>query len=62
MDPNAALATIRECVGELRSQDDDGILDSGSQTGALLEAIESLDEWLCRGGMLPDAWRGYRKL
>lgn len=57
MDVNKTLATIRECVGELRSQDDDGTLDSDSQTGALLEAIESLDEWLSRGGFLPDAWK-----
>jgi hypothetical protein len=57
MDPNKALETIRECTGELRSQDDDGTLDSGSQTGTLLEAIESLDEWLCKGGFLPDDWK-----
>jgi hypothetical protein len=56
MDPNAALKNIREAVGELRNQDDDGVLDGTSQVGFLLESVEALDEWLTKGGFLPDAW------
>lgn len=57
MDPNAALNNIREAVGELRQQDDDGVLDGTSQVGFLLESFEALDEWLTKGGFLPEAWR-----
>lgn len=57
MDPNAALKNIREAVGELRNQDDDGVLDGTSQVGFLLESVEALDEWLTKGGFLPTAWQ-----
>lgn len=57
MDPNATLKNIREAVGELRNQDDDGVLDDTSQVGFLLESVEALDEWLGKGGFLPTAWQ-----
>lgn len=56
MDPNTALDNVREAVGELRQQDDDGVLDGTSQVGFLLESFEALDEWLTKGGFLPVAW------
>jgi hypothetical protein len=57
MDPNVALAKIREAVGELRQSDDDGVwADDSSQIGMLLEQFEALDEWLSRGGFLPKDW------
>jgi hypothetical protein len=41
MDPNAALALIR---------------DTGSSPEERLEAFEALDGWLSRGGFLPADW------
>lgn len=42
MDPNAVLAEIRAYV-----KDDES---------PLAEAVIALDEWMSRGGFLPDAW------
>lgn len=58
MDPNAnleqQLAGAREI---LRSQADDG---GGYDDGVidLAEAVVALNEWIKRGGFLPEAWRG----
>ena len=43
MDPNAALNTIR------------ALMDSTDDV-ELREAIEDLDNWLSRGGFLPEDW------
>lgn len=57
MDPNAALRDLRECIGELIQADDDGTLDDSSQVGTVIDRFMALDEWLCKGGFLPDDWR-----
>lgn len=51
MDPNAALAEIREITAHIL----DGKPDSG-QALRLAELSEALDEWLSKGGFLPSAW------
>ena len=43
MDPNEALKMIREAATQ-DAQD-------------MIEPFEALDEWLCKGGFLPDAWQ-----
>lgn len=50
MDPDACLKEIREVV----SQINDGV--PGLAT-ALAELVDALDEWIAKGGFLPNAWR-----
>jgi hypothetical protein len=61
MDPNANIKEIREIVGELRKAGDnavDGIsVILGADTDRLVELWDSLDQWLSKGGFLPDAWK-----
>lgn len=48
MDPNVILERLRQwAAGE----------DAGMDTGDAMEAFADLDEWLTRGGFLPDGWR-----
>ena len=58
MDPNAALKRLR-VLATLASEE-----KSDSWRVAYLfdfvEQFESLDEWLSRGGFLPDDWRKMR--
>lgn len=56
MDPNEALRQIRESASRY--------LDSGRHVdaGTLAEHVEALDEWLSRGGFLPDAWTAEERL
>lgn len=53
MDPNAALAEIRELTAAFEH---DGATDEHDAV-RLAELVSGLDEWLTRGGFLPDAWR-----
>jgi hypothetical protein len=53
MDPNKALTTIREVIA--------GILDgSGAcevhELDEMAESFQALDEWITKGGFLPEAW------
>jgi hypothetical protein len=52
VDPNAALAGIREIVATTY-RDGGATLDDSSR---LYDLAESLDNWLTKGGFLPDAW------
>jgi hypothetical protein len=47
MDPNATLAQIRELIAAGTKVD----LEQAA------ELMTALDEWLSRGGFLPDAWQ-----
>lgn len=51
MDPNAALAEIRELV---KRENDD---QDGSWAIAAVERFEALDEWITNGGFLPADWQ-----
>ena len=53
MDPNEVLETIRRLSSLYRN---DGDWDE-NETHALIGHIEDLDEWLTKGGFLPQAWR-----
>lgn len=61
MDPNAALALLRERMRYIREMCDRE--DAGDESDTLarhasdaVDAFESLDAWLMRGGFLPAAW------
>lgn len=49
MDPDVALANIRQLVGEITDAPDD--------VAELIQAIAGLDEWLSGGGFAASAWR-----
>lgn len=54
MDPNAALAQLRQAYSDYedtRGEDGDPAAD------AMRDAAVALDEWLSKGGFLPNAWR-----
>lgn len=55
MDPDAALARMRELIARER--------ESFVETDAteLSELIDGLDQWLSKGGFLPAAWRKSRE-
>lgn len=50
MDPNAALAQIRDEVHEI-------LTDRNPDPERLAELVNGLDEWLTNGGFLPDGWQ-----
>lgn len=54
MDPNEALNIIRDYVQQCWA---DGIPLGSAGQEDLFEHIVALDNWLSRGGFLPDAWR-----
>jgi hypothetical protein len=54
MDPNAALAKIRNLIDSINraSNPDDAIPDYNDA----LDAFQDLDAWLSQGGFLPVSW------
>lgn len=55
MDPNAALTEIRDKANEVLN---DGYWDADTAI-ALAELVRALDEWLSKGGFLPESWAGF---
>lgn len=56
MDPNETLTDIRNIIANITS----GHLDTErkiKQAYDLLYQFEALDEWLSKGGFLPEAWQ-----
>jgi hypothetical protein len=63
MDPDAALAKIREMVAlihrhnhELDVHDDADALSAIQSLASLADLVAGLDQWLSQGGSLPDGW------
>lgn len=54
MDPDETLSMIRDLAKQVRAAADDEL--AASYGSELADAIEILDEWLSKGGFLPDAW------
>ncbi len=58
MDPNELLNDIRNLMGE--EQELDGVFLNRDRTRGLLSDLaarmDDLDEWLTKGGFLPDDW------
>lgn len=67
MDPNAALAKVREALTTIQPVmdnehwDDDIRYSLGDDlkeaVESLVEHVQALDEWLSRGGFQPEAWQ-----
>jgi hypothetical protein len=55
MDPNQALQSVRELGRQIR---EDHTKSRASLGLALAEHLLTLDEWLSKGGFLPEPWRG----
>jgi hypothetical protein len=53
VDPNTALAQIRDLIAKTYT-DEGATLDDSRR---LYDLVEALDGWLSQGGFLPDAWR-----
>jgi hypothetical protein len=51
MDPNATLDRIRDLQGQAQASQRPLLL-----LMELSEAVQDLDEWLSKGGFLPDTW------
>jgi hypothetical protein len=56
MDPDAALAQIRELIADQQTHNELNDTD----TDRLVELIDSLDEWMTKGGFLPTEWSALR--
>lgn len=50
MDPNANLEEQRRIVSTI-------IRDGSGDAERLADLVEALDEWLSKGGFLPEAWK-----
>ena len=53
MDPNETLSRIRGAVQEHQS----GLLLSSDGVDNLVELVAALDEWMMKGGFLPEDWQ-----
>jgi hypothetical protein len=53
MDPNANLAEQRRIVTRVIAGDD----SDAAHLARLADLVQALDEWISRGGFLPDAWQ-----
>lgn len=55
MDPNETLKMIRE-LAEFAANPNRSALASKASLWEAVELFKELDEWLSKGGFLPDAW------
>jgi hypothetical protein len=62
MDPNQALADMRDAIGLASALEDGDPVDYTAEQilADLAEAAMALDNWLRIGGFLPDDWKGAR--
>ena len=68
MDPNAALRSIRpivtglvDCPKSIHAKNDEPCGACERRAKRLAELFEGLDQWLTRGGALPDEWAKNRE-
>lgn len=62
MDPNAnleeQLQTAQDIIKKIDAMPEDAELtDLARDANRLAELVVALNEWICRGGFLPDDWR-----
>jgi len=61
MDPNAALARLRELADTHEKWEEEGypldLAEVITLSEEVIETFRSLDGWLCAGGFLPHTWR-----
>ncbi len=54
MDPTETLKDIRDASSRLEDTDDPDVVQ-------LIDGVAALDDWIGRGGFLPDQWRNVRR-
>jgi hypothetical protein len=57
MDPDAALAELREFVAEVKEQREYSVGELETFLSSFAKHFEALDNWLKRGGFLPADWK-----
>jgi hypothetical protein len=60
MDPNACLAKLRELSKAQVKDDEDSegyLVRSGMRSEEMADLLEALDQWLSKGGFLPEDWQ-----
>jgi hypothetical protein len=57
MDPEANLKEQRELAQALVDTAEDGMQDHGHSAVRLAELVLALDEWIKKGGFLPEDWK-----
>lgn len=57
MDPNETLRKLRELIRDYNMTH-----DANDPQRDLVDAAVDLDNWLCNGGFLPDAWHSKANL
>lgn len=57
MDPTANVAEQLRITERLIKQIDSGLRPDEDDTNRLCELVTSLNDWLSRGGFLPDQWK-----
>lgn len=66
MDPNAALADLRETTGWEcgggQDREDASSMQVIDNADDMASAFQGLDEWLSKGGFLPEAWARVREI
>lgn len=55
MDPDAALAVIRELAAEINEAGPDALDEIAAMR--LADHVTGLDQWLTKGGFLPADWK-----
>ena len=55
MDPNQVLKDARAALHEYISTDDDDLIAEAAVK--IIEGFQVLDQWLSKGGFLPNEWR-----
>jgi hypothetical protein len=55
MDPNETLRRLRACA------DEDDPFNAAELLPVMQEHFRALDEWLSKGGFVPDAWNAYHQ-
>lgn len=56
MDPTEALKDVRSLSERVRTTE-----QVSDNVGMLIDTVEGLDEWISKGGFLPDQWRNVRR-
>lgn len=57
MDPNAAYKNLMSAVSDYEDKRGDAEGDHIDAADEMRDAFEALNEWLSKGGFLPDAWK-----
>ncbi len=57
MDPDANLAEQLRIVQQMTDNENQNLRTDDVLTGRLADLVESLNDWIVKGGALPKAWQ-----